>query len=82
MTLDRLARMVASGFDEMGKRMDTLATKAELAAVDRRVGKVEFRVDEIHDILKRFEEQDILNLQRRVHILEKAVKALANQLSK
>lgn len=53
------------------------------SAVDKRLGKIEYHVDEVHDVLKRFEENDILNLQKRVQILEKAARALAaNRLSK
>lgn len=50
--------------------------------VEQKVDKLDFQIDEVHDILKRFEEHDILNLQKRVQILEKAVRASANQTSK
>jgi predicted nucleic acid-binding Zn-ribbon protein len=81
MTLEKLAGMVARGFARTDKRFDSLDT--ELHDVKSRLGKVEFQVDEVHDILKRFEENDILNLQKRVQILEKAVRALAtSQTSK
>jgi len=83
-TLDELASMVSGGFDNIEKRM---VTKDEFNDfrfdVNKRLGKLEFQVDEMHDILKRFEENDILNLQKRVQILEKAVRALAtSQTSK
>jgi len=74
-TLEKLAGMVASGFGQTDKRFDSLDT--EFYDVKSRLGKVEYQVDEVHDILKRFEENDILNLQKRVQILEKAVRALA-----
>lgn len=78
MTLEKLARMMADGFGEVNGNMNT-----RFSAVDKRLGKIEYQVDEAHDILKRFEENDILNLQKRVQILEKAVRALAsNQPSK
>ena len=81
-TLDDLAAMVSGGFDNIEKRM---VTKDEFNDfrfdVKKRLGKLEFQVDEVHDILKRFEENDILNLQKRVQILEKVVRALAGQLS-
>ena len=77
MTLDKLASMVARGFDK-------LATKTEMNSrfdsVERRLAKVEYQTDEMHDILKRFEENDILNLQKRVQILEKAVRVLSKQV--
>lgn len=72
MTLDKLAGMVARGFEKT-------ATKEDISHLEERIGKVEYRVDEVYDILKRFEENDILNLQRRVQVLEKAVRALANK---
>ena len=82
-TLDELASMVSGGFDNIEKRM---VTKDEFndfkLDVNKRLGKLEFQVDEVHDILKRFEENDILNLQKRVQILEKAVRALASSQSK
>jgi len=85
MTLDRLARMVADGFEEIENKMatkDDLATlKVDLKALERKVDKIDLRVDEVYDILKRFEETDILNLQKRVRVLEKAVRSLLSQSS-
>lgn len=83
MTLDKLARMVAGGFDrtatkdEMNSRFDFVETR--LKDVEKKVDKLDYQVDESYDILKRFEENDILNLQKRVQILEKAVRSLAKQ---
>ncbi|OGN09571.1 MAG: hypothetical protein A3J46_02315 [Candidatus Yanofskybacteria bacterium RIFCSPHIGHO2_02_FULL_41_11] len=79
MTLDKLAGMVARGFVRTDKRFDNI--DIELHDVKNRLGKVEFQVNEVHDILERFEENDILNLQKRVQILEKAVRALATSQS-
>lgn len=85
-TLDDLANMVARGFEGVDKRFDNIenrmATKIDLVKVEQRLGKLDYQVDEVYDILKRFEENDILNLQKRVQILEKAVRALAGQTSK
>ena len=82
MTLDKLAGMVSRRFDDIESKM---VTKDEFNSfrleVNQRLGKVEYHVDEAHDILKRFEENDILNLQKRVQILEKAVRSLASQIS-
>ena len=64
MTLEKLAGMVARGFTRTDNRFDSL--DREFHDVKNRLGKVEFQVDEAHDILKRFEENDILNLQKRV----------------
>ena len=77
-TLDELAGMVSRRFDEVEGKM---VTKDELRALEKKVDKLDYQVSEVHDILKRFEENDILNLQKRVQILEKAVRALASQSS-
>ena len=76
-TLDELANMVARGFEGVDKKFESVATKEDVRTIEKRLGRVEFQVDEIYDILKHFEENDILNLQKRVQILEKAVRALA-----
>lgn len=87
MTLEKLARMVVWGFEktptkeEMDSRFDSIENR--LSNVEKKVDKLDYQVDEAHDILKRFEENDILNLQKRVQVLEKAVRALAaNRSSK
>lgn len=85
-TLDDLANMVARGFESSATKDDLKESELRLAGridvVEKRLGKVEYQVDEVHDILKRFEESDILNLQKRVHVLEKAVRSLASQIQK
>ncbi len=72
-TLDDLANMVAKGFEGSDRRLDhiesRMATKIDLIKVEQRLGKIEYQVDEVYDILKRFEENDILNLQKRVQVL-------------
>ena len=89
-TLDGLANMVAKGFDDIEKRMVTkdefhsledefYSLKDEFHSLNKKFDKLDYQVDEVYDILKRFEENDILNLQKRVQNLERAVKALANQ---
>lgn len=80
MTLDRLARMVADGLDEVKEDIKGLATKADISGIGQRMGKVEFKIDEMHEILTRFEEGDIMDLQKRIKILERAVKAMSKQL--
>jgi len=85
-TLDDLANMVARGFDDIEKRMVTKdefnSLRGEFHSLSKKVDKLDYQVDEVYDILKRFEENDILNLQKRVQILEKAVRALATSQSK
>ena len=77
-TLDELAGMVSRRFDEIEGKM---VTKDEFRVLEKKVDKLDYQVSEVYDILKRFEENDILNLQKRVQILEKAVRALAGQSS-
>ena len=72
--------MVAEGFDEINGKM---ATKEEMNSrfdsVEQRLGKVEYRVDEIYEIVVD-REKDVLDLQVRVNKLEDNVKILNKQL--
>ncbi len=76
-TLDDLANMVARGFE-------STATKDDLKELGRgleqKIAKIDSRVDDIYEILTRFEEGDILDLQNRIKILERAVKAIGKRL--
>lgn len=82
MTLDKLARMVGDGFNEATEKTNRIENK--LSEHDKRFDTLEFKVDEVKDTIERLEESDILNLQKRVQVLEKAVRTLAatNQTSK
>ena len=84
-TLDDLANMVARGFENTATKDDLkelrLELKGDIYGLAKKVDKLDFQMDEVHDILKRFEENDILNLQKRVQILEKAVRSLATSQS-
>ncbi|OGN00713.1 MAG: hypothetical protein A2651_02945 [Candidatus Yanofskybacteria bacterium RIFCSPHIGHO2_01_FULL_42_12] len=88
-TLDDLANMVAEGFGSVDRRFEDIekrmVTKDEfnsrLGSLEKKFDKLNCQMDEVYDILKRFEENDILNLQKRVQILEKAVRALATSQS-
>lgn len=87
-TLNDLANMVARGFEVVDKKFDDLekrmVTKDEFNlrfnGLEKKVEKLDYQMDEVYDILKRFEENDILNLQKRVQILEKAVRSLSKQI--
>ncbi len=81
-TLDRLANMVAGGFENTSTKQDISGVNTKISNLEKKVDKIDYRVDEVYDILKRFEENDILNLQKRVQILEKAVRSLASQSQK
>lgn len=84
MTLDKLAVMVARGFEKTASKEDLKEVetrmRSKLEEHDTRFGKLEYRIDEIHEILNRFEEGDIMDLQKRIKILERAVKAMSKQL--
>ncbi len=86
MTIATLAGMVAKGFENTATKEDVKnvdghidVVRQRLSSLEKKVDKIDYQVDEAYDILKRFEENDILNLQKRVQTLEKAVRALANQ---
>lgn len=86
MTLEKLARMVARGFDKTTSDLTEVKNKlgehdGRFSEHDKRFDKVEFKIDEVKDALERLEESDILNLQKKVQILEKAVRALATSQS-
>jgi len=76
---DDLSSMIAKGFENAVNKQDFNALKSNL---DKRLDKLDYQMSEAHDILKHFEENDILNLQKRVQILEKAVRSLATSQSK
>jgi predicted nucleotide-binding protein (sugar kinase/HSP70/actin superfamily) len=84
-TLDTLAQMVAKGFENTATKIELkeLEAKMDLGFDDlgKKIEKVDSRVDEVYEILARFEEGDILDLQKRIKILERAVKALSRQFS-
>ena len=90
-TNEDLAGMISMGFqdmevrlvskDEFDNRINSIDNR--INSIEKKIDKLDYQMDEVYDILKRFEENDILNLQKRVQILEKAVRALAvNQTSK
>ncbi len=71
-TLDDLANMIAVGFEhaatkeEMNERFNEVNQRFN--EVNQRIGKIDYRVDEVYDILARFEEGDILDLQKRIAV--------------
>lgn len=86
MTLDRIARMVADGIEEVktvvkedigGLRVEMKGLRVEM---NSKFSKLEYQIDEIKEIVERFEKSDILNLQKRVQMLERAVKVLSKQV--
>ena len=86
-TLDDLVNMVAKGFEGVDKRFDKVEdelgdVRQRLGRVEKKVDKLDYQMDEVYDILKHFEENDILNLQKRVQVLEKVVQSLATQIQK
>lgn len=85
-TNEDLAGMISRGFQDMEARLvgkdEFNSFKGEFHLLSKKVDKLDYQVSEVYDILKRFEENDILNLQKRVQMLEKAVRALATSRSK
>ncbi|OGN09287.1 MAG: hypothetical protein A3J46_01990 [Candidatus Yanofskybacteria bacterium RIFCSPHIGHO2_02_FULL_41_11] len=89
-TNEDLAGMISRGFqdmetrlvskDEFSNRLGGLETR--FSSLEKKVDKLDYQVSEVYDILKRFEENDILNLQKRVQILKKTVRALATNQSR
>jgi uncharacterized protein YdcH (DUF465 family) len=76
-TLDDLAGMIARGFDKTSS--DIFEVKTKLSEHDKRFDRLEFRIDEVKDAIERLEEGDVLDLQKRVHVLEKIVRSLVKQ---
>ena len=85
-TNEDLAGMISRGFQDMEVRLvsknEFNSFKSDFHLLEKKVDKLDYHMSEVYDILKRFEENDILNLQKRVQILEKAVRALATSQSK
>ena len=85
-TNEDLAGMISRGFQDVEARLvskdEFSSFKGEFGLLVKKVDKLDYQMSEVYDILKRFEENDILNLQKRVQILEKAVRALATSSSK
>ena len=52
----------------------------QFTAVNQRLTKVEDRLDEMREILTRFEKDDVLDLQNRIKILERTVRAMSKRL--
>ena len=79
--------MMAKGFADMATKSDLDDLRAELKAdfkkeidrLDQRLSKLEFKVDELHDMIIHLEEVDILDLQKRVKELEQELKHFKKQ---
>jgi|SRR3989344_1685241 len=86
MTLDRLARMMADNFSEIKTELkgDIKSLEGRMVTgfeavderfdrVEQKLSKVEYRVEEVHDILVS-EEKQVLDLQKRIGTLERVAK--------
>lgn len=85
MTLDKLADMVAAGFEHATNDINELKSdvgelKSDVGELKSKVSKIDYRLDEVYDIVVRLEEGEILDLQKRMGALEKTVKGFAKQL--
>ena len=52
MTLDKLARLVATGFSELRGEMATKADKADIERLEHKVNRLDLRVEEVHDVAR------------------------------
>ncbi len=59
-TIADLAGMVARGFEKTDRKLDEVHLELKDFKLDtkQRLGKLEYQMDDVHDILKRFEEND------------------------
>lgn len=85
-TIDGLANMVAGGFERVTNDFNELKSdvgglKSDVGELKSKVSKIDYRLDEVYDIVARLEEGDILDLQKRTKILERTVKVLGKQLA-
>ncbi len=93
-TLGELATMIANGFEQTatkvdleevkqdvsGLKQDVSVLKQDMTEVKQKVSRLDFRIEEMHEILTRFEEGDILDLQKRIKILERTVRAMGKYI--
>ena len=82
-SIDQRFESVDERFDSVDQRFESLeqrmATKEGLEAVrqelKRDIGRVDSRVEEVYDIVSNLEQGEILDLQKRVKVLERTAKA-------
>lgn len=82
--LNDLALITAKGFESSATKSELKELEAKMGLgfddLGKKIEKVDSRVDEVYEILTRFEEGDILDLQNRIKILERTVKAIGRRL--
>lgn len=86
-TLEELATMIANGFEQTATRVDleevgqdVSVLKQDMTEVKQKVSRLDYRIEEMYEILTRFEEGDILDLQKRIKILERTVRAMSKYI--
>ena len=81
MTLEKLAAMVVRGFDKAVTKeyLDGRINELDIK-LSNRIDKLDFDISELRDILDRFEENDVFDLQKRVKTLERIVRVMAKKL--
>lgn len=77
-TIDKLADMVATGFEGVDKKFEVMAS--DISELKSKVSKIDYRLDEVYEIVVHLEEGEIMDLQKRVGVLEKTVKGFAKQV--
>lgn len=66
-SIEDLARMVANGFNNIESKM---ATKVQVEVLDKRLVRVEEKIDNIEKIILKQQGEHIKNLDKRVKHLE------------
>lgn len=84
MTIEELAIIVAKGFENTATKQDIADLRLEIGGVESRLNKkierLDLKVDDIADAIRQLDEVDIHDLQRRVMVLEKKFRSNKVQL--
>ena len=83
MTIDDLAAMMNREFERTRKEMrDSFQeVRVDISHLDQRLAKLEFKVDELKDMITYIQDVDILNLQKRVKELEQELKVIKKRIA-
>lgn len=77
--VDELAFITSKGFESVEQRMATKKDLAELNIkvddMDKKIDRLDYKVEEVRDLLIGLDEGPILDLQKRVQVIEKVIKA-------
>lgn len=72
MTIEELAIIIAKGFNDIEHRMATKQDLADLRqSLEKKIDRLDFKIDNLAEIVQQLDEVDIRELQHRVMVLEK-----------